>query len=327
MNTRMETNSRKDVELGLDNIVNPIQRVDISCLTPETFVEQYQKTGTPIVIKGLLKECDWNLDYLSEKLGTQEFLIRCYGHERYKQDKRQWTNIGSGVETQSMLFREYAEMLRNRKAHKNDIHLAKGSIKNTPLANTHSLGNIGEQLGLNKPDTDLNIRVDPGGHVTCLHYDSSDGTLMQLHGAKKVVLFPPSQIYNLYPFPVYVHLRHGLKLRSWFSQVYPENPDFQSFPKFKQALQHKHEVILNQGEVLYIPVGWWHEVTALGDDMVCSVNRFWSVSPISRIVFSWSIWRINLGILCALPHTLLSWVIALFSRERKQKIAKISHLL
>ncbi len=109
--------------------------------------------------------------------------------------------------------------------------------------------------------------------------------------------------------------------------MYPENPDFQSFPKLKQALQHKHEVILNQGEVLYIPAGWWHEVTALGDEMVCSVNRFWSVSPISRIVFSWSILRANLGVLCALPHTLLSWIIALFSRERKQKIDKISHLL
>lgn len=323
MNTRMETNSRKDFELGLDNTVNPIQRVDISFITPETFVEQYQRTGTPIVIKGLLKECDWNLDYLCEKLGTQEFLLRCYGNERYKQDKRQWTNTGSGVETQSMLFTEYADMLRNHQAHENDVYLAKCSIKNTLLANTRSLGNIGEQLGLNKPESDLNIWVGPGGHVECLHYDHVDGTLMQLHGSKKVVLFPPSQTNNLYPFPFYIHLYYGFKLRCWFSQVYPERPDFKAFPKLKQALQYKCELILNPGEILYIPAGWWHEVTALGDEMVCSVNRFWSISPISRIVFSWTILRANLGSLCALPHTLLSLAIALFSKERKQKITKI----
>ncbi|MEG4395138.1 cupin-like domain-containing protein [Microcoleus sp. BROC3] len=319
----METNSRKNFELGLDNIVNPIQRVDISTLTPGTFFEQFQKIGTPVIITGLLKQLDWNLDYLSEKLGNQKFLLNFYGQERYKQDKRQWTNIGSGVETQSMLFTEYADMLRNHQAHEKDVYLARCSLQNTTLANTDCLTNIGEQLGLNKPVSDLNIWVGPGGHVECLHYDTNDGTLMQLHGSKKVVLFPPSQTNNLYPFPFYIHLRSGMKLRSWFSQVYPERPDFKAFPKLNQALQHKCELILNPGEILYIPAGWWHEVTALGDEMVCSVNRFWSISPISRILFSWSIWRVNLGLLCALPHTLLSLVSALFSRERKQKIAKI----
>jgi lysine-specific demethylase 8/hypoxia-inducible factor 1-alpha inhibitor (HIF hydroxylase) len=57
-------------------------------------------------------------------------------------------------------------------------------------------------------------------------------------------------MYNLSPFPIFIHLRHGLKLRSSFSQVYPEKPDFKSFPKLKEALRHKQEVILNQGEVL-----------------------------------------------------------------------------
>ena len=308
-------------------MVNPIQRVDASSLTPETFFEHYQKTGIPIVITGFLNECDWNLDYLCEKLDNQEFLLRCYGHERYKYDKRKWTNIGSGIETQSMPFTEYAGLLRNHKAHENDIYLAKCSLKNTTLGSTHSFINIGEKLGLKKPSSDLNIWIGPGGHVECLHYDAVDGTLMQLHGAKKVVLFPPSQLYNLYPFPVYIHLRHGLKLRSWFSQVYPENPDFQSFPKLKEALQHKQEVILNQGEVLYIPAGWWHEVTALGDEMVCSVNRFWSVYPVSRILFSRIRWRIYLGYLFALPYVFLKLAIALCSRERKQKIRKILQML
>lgn len=321
----MKTQSRNNFELS-DSIVNQIQRVDVSSLTPETFFQRYQKTGIPVVITGLIKECDWNLDYLCENLGTQKFLLRNYGKERYQLDKRNWTNIGSGVEAQSMPFTDYAELLRNRKAHENDIYLAKCSIKNTPLAHTQSLNNIGE-LGLSKPVSDLNIWIGPSGHVESLHYDPVDGTLMQLHGAKKVVLFPPSQLSNLYPFPFYVHLLHGLKLRSWFSQVYPEQPDFESFPKLKQALQHKYEVILERGEVLYIPAGWWHEVTALGDEMVCSVNRFWSISPVSRVVFSWSKWRTYLGFLCAVPYILLSLAIAALSRDRKQKIRKIWQML
>jgi lysine-specific demethylase 8/hypoxia-inducible factor 1-alpha inhibitor (HIF hydroxylase) len=91
-------------------MVNPIQRVDVASLTTDTFFELYEKAGMPVVITGLLKECDWNLDYLCEKLGNQEFLLRCYGHERYKQDKRKWKNIGSGIETQSLPFTKYAEL-------------------------------------------------------------------------------------------------------------------------------------------------------------------------------------------------------------------------
>lgn len=320
MSTPNEPKQLQQANQALDNF----EKVDISSITPETFFEQYQKNGIPVVITGLLKsEDDWNLDYLCEKLGTQQFLLRFYGHERYKYDKRQWVNIGSGVEAQSLPFTEYAEMLRNRKAHENDIYLAKCPIKNTPLSATESLRNIGEKLGLKKPVGDLNIWMGPGGHVECLHYDAVDGTLMQLHGAKKVVLFPPAQLSNLYAFPVYAHLRHGLKLRSWFSQVYPDKPDFESFPKLKEALQHKQELILNQGELLYIPAGWWHEVTALGDEMVCSVNRFWSVFPGERVMFSWNRWRTYVGYLCAVPYLLVKLAFALCSRQRKQKLRKI----
>lgn len=288
------------------------------------FFEEYQKKGLPVIITGLLKnECDWDLEYLCEKFGNQEFLFRNYGSDRYKLDKRRWKSIGSGVDLQAMPFTEYAEILRNHKAHENDINLGKFSLKNTTLADTPSL-NVGE-IGLTKPISDLNIYVAPGGHSSGLHYDSVDGTLMQLHGAKKLVLFPPSQTYNIYPFPVYIHLRYSLKLRCWFSQLYPENPDFQLFPKFQKALQHKYELILTRGEVLYIPAGWWHDVTALGSEMVCAVNRFWRVYPTQRAVFSWSRWRAVIGNVLALPYLLLHLMLALFSSNRKQKFKKMFH--
>lgn len=322
----METKSENVIKLDLEKRVKPIERVDISSITPEIFFEKYQKTGTPVIITGLLEsEGDWNLDYLCEKFGSQELIFRNPGREREKQEKRKWKSIGSGVNLQSMPFTEYAEMLRNYKAHENDINLGKCPLKNTPLADTQSLKIIGSRLGLTEPASELNIYVAPGGHRSGLHYDSVDGTLMQLHGAKKIVFFPPSETYNLYPFPVYIHLRHGLKLRSWFSQVDLENPDFKTMPKFKQALQHKCEVILEQGETLYIPAGWWHEVIGLGDEMVCAVNRFWRIYPTSRAVFSWSRWRAACGIIFALPYTFLNFAIALGSSNRKQKISKISH--
>lgn len=320
MQTESDSNSRPRVV----NPVNQVPRVRASSLTAETFFEQYQKQGNPVIVTGLLDaEPDWNLAYLCETLSTQEFPIRYYGHQRYEQDKREWTSIGSGIETQSVPFIKYADMLRNHEAHEKDIYLAKRSIKNTSLIGASTLTHVEEQLGLKMPATDFNLWLGPGGHTTCLHYDPVDGTLMQLHGAKRVLLFPPTQLYNLYPFSALTHLRHGLKLRASYSQVYPDRPDFASFPKLKQALEHRHEVILNWGEVLYIPAGWWHELTALGDEMVCSINRFWHVYPISRAIRSWSKWRVHLGSVLAAPHILLSLSAAMGRGDRSQQLGQL----
>ncbi|GAB1541853.1 hypothetical protein NUACC21_45260 [Scytonema sp. NUACC21] len=300
--------SRKSLESELHNVTNAMPRVNISSLTPKIFFEKYQKKGIPVVITGLLGEkCDWNIDYLCEKLGDRELVFRNNGRERYERDKREWTDIGSGVASLHMTFSKYAEMLRNHQAHEHNLILRTFSLKNTKLVDTLSLENFGEKLGLTQSASYFNMFVSPGGHNSVLHYDAMDGTLMQMHGAKKVLLFPPSQTYNLYPFPVYTHLKHGLKLRCWFSQVYPEKPDFIAFPKLKSALQQKREVILNQGETLYIPAGWWHEIIALGDEMVCSVNRFWRVYPTSRAMFSWSRWRGFLGMVSSLPYRILEY--------------------
>uniref|UniRef100_A0A0C1N283 Transcription factor jumonji jmjC domain-containing protein n=1 Tax=Tolypothrix bouteillei VB521301 TaxID=1479485 RepID=A0A0C1N283_9CYAN len=309
-------------------MLNPLPYVDVKSLTPEIFAEKYQRTGTPVVITGLLEqECDWNLEYLCEKLGDREFLFRYYGRDRYKQDKRQWKNIGSGVNMLRMPFTEYAEMLRNRKAHEDDIYLAKASINNTALADTQFLKIIGKQLGLTRPGSKLLLYMGPGGHTASLHYDSMDGTLMQLHGSKKVVLFPPSQTNNLYPFPIHIHFRHGLNMRCWYSQVSLENPDLQSFPKFQEALQFKYDVLLHQGEILYIPSGWWHEVTTLGDEMVCSVTQFWRVYPTLRAVFNRNRWRAGLGNICAIPYLSVSLTMTVFSRDRTQKLGKLLYKL
>ncbi|PSB15856.1 transcription factor jumonji jmjC domain-containing protein [filamentous cyanobacterium CCP2] len=303
-----------------------VPRESVHSLSLDRFVQLYQTPGNPVVVTDLLHQQDWNLDYLRQQLGTQPFVLRYYGNERYQQDKRQWKSIGSGVPPKTKPFADYVSLLQSREAHRQDIYLAKCPIHNTPLIHTEaiqSLQNYLNQLGLTRPASTLNLWVGPGGHIEALHYDPTDGTLVQLHGSKRVILFPPSQTANLYPFPFYIHLKHGMKLRSWFSQVYPDRPDFAAFPKLQEALKHKYEVILHPGELLYIPTGWWHEVESLGDGMVCSVNRFWRVYPTRRAVLSWQRWRTHLGSACALPSVAASLVKAAFSPDRSQRFKEI----
>lgn len=52
-----------------------------------------------------------------------------------------------------------------------------------------------------------------------------------------------------------------------------ENPDFQQFPKLKEA--RGMETVLGPGDVLYIPIYWWHHVESkMNAGYTVSIN-FW----------------------------------------------------
>jgi len=90
-----------------------------------------------------------------------------------------------------------------------------------------------------------------GRGCTPLHFDGESGFLCQVHGRKRVLLFSPSQSYNLYPFPV----GHD---KDTYAQVDVENPDLSRFPAAAQA--HGLETILEPGDVLWMPSMVWHYV-------------------------------------------------------------------
>jgi hypothetical protein len=307
--------------------VSEIPRVSNKELTAAQFFTTYRQRSQPVVITGWLEgDAEWNLDYLCQQLGDRQFPVRFYGQERYQQDKRQWTDMGSGVKTASLPFVEYAKLLQDGQAREQDMYLGKVNLANTTLAAAPIFQRVADQLNLTVPVSGLNLWCGLGGHTTCLHCDSFDGTLIQLHGSKRILLFPPHQLPNLYPFSIWNHLRYGLKLRSSYSQVYPDRPDFAAFPKFRQALAHHYVVTLNAGDVLFIPVGWWHEVSALGEGMVCSVNRFWKVDPVWRSL-SWNKWRIHVATLLAAPHVLMAAGSAVLSGDREQRLKQLMQKL
>lgn len=327
MNMNMPSQARC---VAVSATAQPVAQLQAADLATSDFAEHYQKPGIPVVISGLCPPPTlWNLDFLEQQLGSLVFPVRRYGQERYQQDKRQWTSTGSGVEAINLPFSRYVELLRSGEARAQDLYLARCALGQTPLAEPQFLVEAEQRLGLRWPATTLNLWLGSGGHTSCLHYDPMDGTLSQICGCKRVILYPPSQLYNLYPFSVWNHLRYGLKLRSVYSQVYPDAPDLEAFPKFQQAEVHRQETLLRPGDVLFIPAGWWHEVQSLseggedGHDIVCSTNRFWHVYPLTRAVTLWSKWRAHVGGALAIPHTLKSFISAIASADKSQKLRQL----
>jgi len=321
MNPLPDASALPDTDRSAMSGRSPIPTIAAPDLTPQGFERDYLNPGRPVLIQGAIPpETDWTLDYLTEVLGDTPLPIQDHGKSHQGQDKRQWQGTGSGVDSLVMPFRDYAAALGDRTAHAQDWYMGKCALDQTPLGQAPEFTQIEQRLGMRAPVTPWSFWMGPSGHVTHLHYDCMDGVLMQFHGAKRVILFPPSQLYNLYPFSLLKQLIHGPKLRAGHSRVYPDQPDFAQFPRLQAALKHRYDVLLQRGDALYIPAGWWHEVIALGDDVTCSVNRFWHVHPLARGLTSWSKWRVHLGSILAIPHLLKELIEALVSGDRPQKL-------
>jgi hypothetical protein len=106
-----------------------------------------------------------------------------------------------------------------------------------------------------------------GGPVaTQIHNDRDHNFACVLAGHRRFVLFPPEQVPNLYIGP--------LDNPPPLSLVDPEAPNFERFPRFREALGTARVAHLGPGDALLMPRYWWHHVTSL-DSYNAMVNYWW----------------------------------------------------
>ncbi len=112
-----------------------------------------------------------------------------------------------------------------------------------------------------------------GNKVTVpAHYDGSDNLACVVAGRRRFVLFPPNQVSNLYPGPL-DYTPAGAPV----SLVSLRNPDFDRYPRFKEALHHAHAAELSPGDAIFIPMLWWHHVDSL-EGVNGLMNYWWNGS-------------------------------------------------
>ena len=113
-----------------------------------------------------------------------------------------------------------------------------------------------------------------GNRSTALaHYDMSNNIACCLVGRRRFTLFPPEQIANLYPGPL--EPTPGGQV---VTMADIHKPDFDRFPRLREALAAAQVAELEPGDALYYPAMWWHQVDAL-DAFNVMVNYWWNTSP------------------------------------------------
>lgn len=121
-------------------------------------------------------------------------------------------------------------------------------------------------LALTRTDEDevhINAWLGPADTITPCHHDPYDNFLCQVVGSKYIRLYAPGEHDRMYPNPD--------PILSNASLLDVANPDWNLFPLHKEAKYH--DCILEEGEILFIPHGWWHYVRSLETSF--SVSFWW----------------------------------------------------
>lgn len=105
------------------------------------------------------------------------------------------------------------------------------------------------------------------------HCDSPQNIACCIAGERTFTLFPPEQVGNLYLGPVDL-TPSGRAI----SLVDFEHPDFERFPRFKDALLAAQEVTLKPGDAIFIPSLWWHRVKS-HSSLNMLINYWWKDTP------------------------------------------------
>jgi hypothetical protein len=105
------------------------------------------------------------------------------------------------------------------------------------------------------------------------HNDNDHNIACVVAGRRRFTLFPPEQVSNLYIGP----LEHTPSGRA-ISLASLEEPDFDTYPRLREAISHARIAEMEPGDALFVPRYWWHHVQSLERFNVL-INYWWGTSP------------------------------------------------
>lgn len=253
-----------------------VERVDFP-ISLEDFYLRFHTRRRPAVIRTQSlaqlgwQTQRWNNEYLVHKAGAQQVLVQQRGGGTYSAE---------GSAYVPMLFVDFLRQVMARPGgdERRYLNLQTDNVIEPPL-----LQLLGD-FSIPPFYKDLTLRCinlwmgnSDKTIVTPLHHDFNDNLYVVVEGRKHFTLFPPEQAPNLYVRGQLLGVEANGIIRyaklsgmPHLSQVDPESPDRLRFPLYAGAEPARLDVDIQAGEMLFLPAGWFHQVSSSGRHIAVS---------------------------------------------------------
>lgn len=239
-----------------------LQAVDrVENISPEDFKKNYYNTMKPLVITDMAKQWPgynkWNWDYFIDIVGDKEVGV----YNNIKSDA--YTPINTADDY--MKFGDYLKQVKQgplglRIFLFNIFQHAPQLVKDFTWPDAYAKGFVKKYPML---------FVGGQGSITHIHFDIDMSHIFhtQFMGKKRVLLFPFEEQHKLYRKPWEV-----LSVADFTN--YYDKFDYENFPATKLA--KGYEVILEHGDTLFMPAGYWHHMEYIESGFAMSLRAMQS---------------------------------------------------
>ncbi len=267
--------------LNIEKSVKVLEGCDSSNLP----IEVMQSTQ-PILLKGLVK--DWPVVSAGQhsKEKAIEYLLQFY-------DSKPVVAFLAAPESEGRLFYNEDMSGFNFKAVRGKLDEILAELLKYVGSESHALGdakvpicyvgstNIDHWFPAFRQHNDLALEAyDPLASIwlgnqskIAAHYDFPSNIACCVAGHRRFTLFPPEQLGNLYVGPIdFTPAGQAISLVDF------DHPDYEKYPKFRDAIKAAQVAELEPGDALYLPSMWWHHVESF-DAFNILVNYWWRSTP------------------------------------------------
>ncbi len=247
-----------------------IERIPFA--TREKFETEVLRRGVPVVLTGALNSWrarEWTLEFFHDQFGEKYITVE----EGALFDCTDVDASGAILDIRRLKIqmKDFISRIRQEGASEAKLYLAEWPIFS-------ELPELLDHISLTKPGlfpaelaAPMTMYMGPANSFAPLHFDHAPNLVAQLYGQKRWKFFSPTQTPYLYQYPSNAQLSHFSAVNS-----IEKMQDFISFPDFKIA--QGVDVVIGEGDLLYVPPKWWHHVLSLSPSI--SLNVFWKPLPL-----------------------------------------------
>ena len=231
----------------------------VAKLPREVLLDRYYATNQPVVMTGAMEDWPAMTRWTNPQL-KRRFADRMVSVQANRSSDANYEQNSARLRRE-MPFGDYIDLIE-KADETNDFYIT----ANNSTTNQEALKELWDDI-VYFPEY---LRADPAnrgffwfgpkGTVTPLHHDLTNNFMAQVRGRKLVRLVAPYELPSVY------------NNRHCYTPVNLDAVDYERFPAFRNVTVM--DVEIGPGDLLFLPVGWWHYVRGLEVSITMTFTNF-----------------------------------------------------
>ena len=239
-----------------------IQRVKASEMSPELFFAKYDSLNTPLIIEGAVEAWGWS------KFSHQDFLAE-FSDRVFKTN-----GVTEDGRTLRMTYSQYASYCKDSWGHGEKpmyIFDNKFTQRAPEISRKYSIPQYFKEdlfdcmSSEDRPDYRW-LLIGPAGSGAPFHTDPhmTHAWNVVTEGRKRISFYPPNVIPpGVDKELIYTEYYAAKDTVEWYTDIYPHLTE-ERLPL---------EGVVEAGEMVFIPSGWWHQVLNIGEGFTMAMTQ------------------------------------------------------